>query len=157
MKIILFPILLISFSVFCYAQSKVVEIDPSKIQFNSYVHKTLPPALLKRIKDTTDTFEIVDGISYEKAVDLYKRDVDPESNLVIFEEMARVYTIYCKGKCSSHPERMDVYKVLLLRSMYNSEQALAHFEPKAISIADAKNIISQYKLEAKPIEVIEKK
>ena len=157
MKTTLFPILLLSFTAFCNAQSKVIEIDPNKVQYNSYVHETLPPALLKRIKVTTDTFEIVDGLSYEKAVDLYKRDADPESNLVIFEEMARVYNIYCKGKCSSAPERMDVYKALLLRSMFNSEQALARFQPKVISIPDAKNIISQYKLEAKPIDVVEKK
>lgn len=146
-----------SFAALCNAQSKVIEIDPNKIQYNGYVHETLPPALLKRIKATTDTFEIVDGISYEKAVDLYKRDIDPESNLVIFEEMARIYNIYCKEKCSSAAERMDVYKVLLLRSMFNSEQALARFQPNVISKSDAKKIINQYKLEAKPIEVIEKK
>ncbi len=157
MKRILISILLLSFTAFCYAQSKVIEIDPNKVQYNGYVHETLPPTLLKRIKLTTDTFEIVDGVSYEKAVDLYKRDIDPESNLVIFEEMARVYNLYCKGKCLSAAERSDVYKALLLRSMFNSEQALARFQPKAISISDAKNIISQYKLEAKPIDVIQKK
>ncbi|MCJ8312960.1 MAG: hypothetical protein HRU38_12305 [Saccharospirillaceae bacterium] len=47
--------------------------------------------MLVRIKNTTDTFEIVDAITYEMAVDLYKRDYDPESILVIWEEMARVY------------------------------------------------------------------
>ncbi len=156
MKITLFTILLLGFTAFCNAQSKVVEIDPNKVRYNDYVHETLPPALLKRIKVTTDTFEIVDGVSYEKAVDLYRRDFDPESNLIIFEEMARVYNIYCKGKCLSSAERMDVYQVLLLRSMFNSEQALARFQPKVISISDAENIISQYKLEAKPIEVMQK-
>jgi hypothetical protein len=156
MKKILFSILVFSFASFCCAQSKVIEIDPNKVQYNGYVHETLPSALLKRIKATTDTFEIVDGVSYEKAVDLYRRDIDPESNLVIFEEMARVYKLYCKDKCSSAAERMDVYSVLLLRSMFNPEQTLAHFQPKAISMSDAKNIISQYELEAKPIEVMQK-
>ena len=146
----------IVFSGVALAENKVVEINPNKIQMNGYVHESLPEKLLIRIKATTDTFEIVDGISYEKAVDLYKRDIDPESNLVIWEEMARVYNRFCEPRCKTSSERTDVYRALLLRSMFPNEEALARLNPKVITASEAKGVISQYKLEAKPIDVIQK-
>jgi hypothetical protein len=148
--------LLMILSLGCFAEDKVVEMNPNDIQMNGYVHESLPEGLLVRIKATTDTFEIVDGISYDKAVDLYKRDLDPESNLVIWEEMARVYNLFCKSRCGTAAERMDVYRALLLRSMLPNEQALARLQAKVITPSEAANIISQYKLEAKPIDVIQK-
>lgn len=62
---------------------KTVTIDPKDIQLSPYRHKELPPFLLKRIRATTDTFEKIDGVTYDQAVDLYRRDLDPESNLVL--------------------------------------------------------------------------
>ena len=138
------------------AQDKVVTIDPNQIQMNGYVHEKLPDEMLKRIKITTDTFEIVDGISFKKAVDLYKRDLDPEANLVIWEEMARVYNLFCKARCQTSAERKEVYRALLLRSMFSSQEALARLQPKALSVTEAKSVIRQYKLVAKPIDVIQK-
>lgn len=138
------------------AQEKVVTMDPNQIQMNGYVHESLPQDMLKRIKVTTDTFEVVDGITYEKAIDLYKRDLDPGANLVIWEEMARVYNIFCKSRCETAIERKEVYRALLLRSMFSSQETLARLQPNVLSVIEAKSIISQYKLEAKPIDVIQK-
>jgi len=138
------------------AKDNVQIIDPNKIQLNSHVYKKLSPELLTRIKATTDVFEIVDGMSYKKVVDLYKRDLDPESNLIIWEEMARVYKLFCKSRCKNHAERMDVYRALLLRSMYTDSNALKNLKTNVITRKEAKNIISQYRLEAKPIDVIKK-
>ncbi len=148
--------ILVVFSHKALAENKVVEIDPSEIQMNGYAHESLPRNLLVRIKATTDTFEIVDGLSYEKAVDLYKRDINPESNLVIWEEMARVYNKFCDSRCNTPAERMDVYRALLLRSMFPDEGAFSRLNPKVITASEAKDIISQYNLEAKPIDVIQK-
>lgn len=39
-------------------------MNPKDIQISEYRHKELPPALLKRIKVTTDTFEIIDEPDY---------------------------------------------------------------------------------------------
>jgi hypothetical protein len=149
-----FTILILSQAV--NAQDNIVTMDPNQIQMNGYVHEKLPEEMLKRIKVTTDTFEAVDGISFEKAVDLYKRDLDPEANLVIWEEMARVYNIFCKSRCETASERKEVYRALLLRSMFSNQEALARLQPKSLSVMEAQSIISQYKLAAKPIDVIQK-
>jgi len=155
-KSIIAVFIVLSFSQAINAQEKVVTMDPNQIQMNGYVHQSLPQDMLKRIKGTTDTFEVVDGISYGKAIDLYKRDLDPESNLVIWEEMARVYNIFCKSRCDTEAERKEVYRALLLRSMFSSEESLARLQPNVLSVMEAQSIISQYKLEAKPIDVIQK-
>lgn len=138
------------------AQDSVKTIDPNTVQINGHVHQELPKALLKRIKYTTDTFEIVDGISYEKAIDMYKRDLNPEENLEIWEEMARVYNSFCASRCSSSAERKEVYRALLLRSMFSSGEALVRLQPIVLSPAEAKAIISGYQLPSKPIDVMQK-
>lgn len=128
-------------------------VDPNDIQFNHYVHESLPDELLVRIKATTDIFESIDGVSYEQAVDLYKRDLDPESNLVIWEEMVRVYKLFCLSRCSEPTEKADVYRTLLLRSMFNNEETLQRIELQSITKNDALEIITKYKLKAVPISV----
>jgi hypothetical protein len=152
----LISVLLLTLPSTMVAKDNIQTIDPNEIHLNSHVHKKLSPELLKRIRATIDVFEIVDGMSYEKVVDLYKRDLDPESNLVIWEEMARVYKIFCKSRCTNHAERMDVYRALLLRSMYTDSNALKNLKINVITRNEAKNIISQYRLKAKPIDVIKK-
>ena len=128
-------------------------VDPKEIQYNHYMHDSLPEELLVRIKATTDIFESIDGVSYEKAIDLYKRDLDPESNLEIWEEMVRVYKLFCTDRCSEQEEKNDVYRTLLTRSMFNNEETLVRIELQSISKKEAKEIVSMYKLKAIPIPV----
>jgi hypothetical protein len=138
------------------AQDTVL-VDPKDIRFSPYRHKDLPAALLTRIRATTDVFEKVDGMSYEKAVDLYKRDLNPEENLVLWEEMARAYKIYCASRCSTAPERMDVYRALLLRSMFEENEAVLRTEPKMLNSTEVRAVVKLYRLPAKPIDVVKAK
>lgn len=137
-----------------YAQQGTVIVDPNTVNLHSYVHQSLSPDLLKRIKKTTDIFEAVDGISYEQAVDLYKRDLDPEANLIIFEEMARIYKKFCSSRCSNPKKKKDVYTLLLLRSMFSTSEAIARFKPVTLTKQEIIDITKQYKLVAQPISVI---
>lgn len=132
-----------------------VEMDPNEIQFSPTMHESLSPDLLKRIQALADTFEIVDGVSYAQSVDLYKRDLDPEANIVIYEEMARVYNQFCKNRCSTQAERMDVYRLVLLRSMFPGNEALKRVKLSVVSESEAMQILANYKLKAEPIAVIQ--
>jgi hypothetical protein len=156
MKKILLLIALFSMSFVSMASDNQMTMNPNKVKYNNYSHKELPASLLPRIKATTDVFEIVDGISYKKAIDLYKRDLDPESNLLIWEEMANVYKDFCKSRCNSHSERMDVYRALLLRSRLPTSEAIERLETKVITRKEAIGIMSKYTLKPQPIAVIQK-
>ena len=136
------------------AQQSTV-MDPNKIQMGPYRHSELPAALLPRIRATTDTFESIDGVTYEKALDLYKRDLSPEENLVLWEEMAKAYKSFCRDRCASSEERMDVYRTLLLRSMFSNEEALIRSDLKVLSATEAKEVMRLYTLPPKPIEVVQ--
>nr|WP_315495432.1 hypothetical protein [uncultured Rhodoferax sp.] len=136
---------------------KVTTVDPKDVQLSPYKYKELPPALLKRIKATTDTFEKIDGMSYEQAVDLYKRDLDPESNLVLWEEMVRAYKIFCQKRCATKPEQADVYRSLLLRTMFSEDESIKRSKLAALSIDEARSAMKFYRLAPKPIDVIQVK
>lgn len=140
----------------CLAQQSVT-MNPKDIQFSDYRHKELQPALLKRIKATTDTFEIVDGLSYEKAVDLYKRDLNPEENLVLWEEMVKGYKSFCGKRCKSSEERMDVYRLLLLRSMFDDQESLKRANLKVLNSSEAVAVLKLYRLPPKPLDVVKGK
>lgn len=137
----------------CKAQ-QTVTMNPKDIQISGYHHKDLHPALLKRIKATTDTFEIVDGMSYENAVDLYKRDVNPEDNLILWEEMMNGYKLFCVKRCKSPDERMDVYRLLLLRSMFDDQESLKRANLKTLKNIEAMTVLKYYRLPPKPIDVV---
>jgi len=153
MKIFLILIMVFSGSSFA---ADTVEMDPNQINIGPLLHDNLPSELLARIKTLTDTFEIVDGISYTEFVNLYKRDLDPESNIVIYEEMARVYNLFCNKRCMTQPERMDVYRLVLLRSMYSGNEALTRVNISVVTRAEEILILNNYKLKVEPIVVYQK-
>ncbi len=151
-----FPIALLASSPPLFAQKTII-VDPKDIQLSPYMHKELPPLLLKRIRATTETFEKIDGVTYEQAVDLYKRDLDPESNLVLWEEMVRAYKTFCKSCCSTKPEQMDVYRSLLLRSMFSEDESLKRSKLSVLTGDEARTAMKLYHLAPKPIDVIQSK
>lgn len=136
---------------------KVITVNPKDVQLSPYMHKDLPPSLLKRIKATTDTFEKIDGMSYEQAVDLYKRDLDPESNLILWEEKVRAYKIFCRKRCTTKPEQVDVYRSLLLRTMFSEEESIKRSKVSVLSLDEARSAMKLYRLAPKPIDVIQVK
>ncbi len=139
-----------------FAQKAAV-VNPNDVQLSPCRHKELSPSLLERIRATTDVFEKIDGVSYEKAIDLYKRDLNPEENLVLWEEMVKGYTTFCRARCTTAPERMDVYRALLLRSMFEEPEAIQRTQPKVLSAAEVSTVVKRYRLPAKPIDVVKGK
>jgi len=129
-------------------------MDPNDIAYSDYQHDVFSDEFLARIKVTTDAFEEIDGISYEQAIDLYRRDVDPESNIVVWEEMARVYKAYCENGCDDMAVKKDVYNTLLLASMFPKEQVMAQVKTEKLNPIEIEKIISSYALAPEPLPVV---
>lgn len=66
-------------------------IDPNSIQRGRVIHDRLSEEMMARLRKLHEVFSEVDGTSFEQWVDDFKRDADPESNVVIWEHMARAY------------------------------------------------------------------
>ena len=106
---------------------------------------------LRRLKAITDVFEEIDGISYEQAVAISELDANPESDIAIYEEMVRVYNNYCCSRLLKHEERKEVYKVLLLRTFCDEQEAINRIDVQSLEYERAVQIIRQYSLEPKPL------
>ncbi len=50
---------------------------------------------------------------------------------------------------------MDVYRTLLLRSMFSNEEVLTRSDLKVLSSTEAKEIMQLYTLPPKPIDVVQ--
>jgi len=129
-------------------------MNPSEIAFSDYIHESFSDEFLARIKYTTDTFEAIDGITYLQAIDLYKRDLKPEDNIVIWEEMARVFLDFCKENCESIEKKKEVYRTLLLASMFPKEEVYTRVEPQILTIKEVKQLANSYKLKPAPLPVV---
>lgn len=136
-------------------ESNVDWIDPNQIQQGPTLHDELPDPLLDRIKAVHETFADVDGSPLQKWVDDFKRDLDPEGNVKIWEDMKTAYLAYCNGRELPLETRKEVFKIVLMRSMMSDSDVLARLEPKHVSAEDARMILAAYPGEAKPIEVIQ--
>ncbi|MFZ6647837.1 hypothetical protein ACO0LO_19085 [Undibacterium sp. TJN25] len=125
---------------------------PFKAPSTSPPQVDLAPAFLKRIHTITDAFEKIDGISYEQAVDLYKRDPERNANLALWEEILKAYKSYCHFRCKTEIEQMDVYRVLLLRSMYTEDEALRQAHTRVLKPEQARTLMRYYSLPPKPMD-----
>ena len=136
-------------------ESTVEWIDPKEIQQGPTLHDALPDELLARIKAVHATFADVDGTPLEKCIDDFKRDLDPEGNIRIWEDMQVAYNSYCNDRELSLETRKEVFKIVLMRSMMPDDDVLARLELEHVPAGDVQSILDAYPGDAKPIEVIQ--
>ncbi len=129
-------------------------IDPNTIQQGPTLHEALPDVLLTRIKNVQAIFADVDGTPLDKWIDDFKRDLHPEDNVKIWEDMAIAYESFCGNRGLALEPRKEAFKVILMRSLMSDADVLSRLNLKHISIDDAKAIIAAYPSVAKPITVI---
>lgn len=130
-------------------------IDPNEVQQGPVLHDDLPHQLLDRIKAVHETFADVDGTPLEKWIDDFKRDLDPEGNIKIWEDMEVAFNTYCSDRELPLETRKEVFKIVLMRSMMPDSDVLARLELKYVPANDVRSILAAYPGEAKPIDVIQ--
>ncbi len=123
---------------------KVEWIDPDKIQPGPIQHDKLSDEQITRIESLHKTFFEVDGQSIDKWTDDFKRDLNPDSELAIWERMAKAYNGYCSQRDLKLDAKKEVYKVILLRSMASQEDVLQRLELKILSKDDAIEIMKDF-------------
>ena len=78
---------------------------------------------MARVRKLQAVFVEVDGQPVEQWVDNFKRDLDPDHELDIWEMMAKAYTAYCSKRTLTPEAKKEVYKVVLLRSMASEKRS----------------------------------
>jgi hypothetical protein len=99
---------------------------------------------LLRIKTLQQTFAEVDQSPLDEWIDNFKRNADPNREIMIWERIAEAYTRYCSQHPLTVEAKKEVHSILLTRSMVSEEEAIKQIKLKLLTIADAKEIMSFY-------------
>jgi Sec-independent protein translocase protein TatA len=94
------------------------QVRLSDIQFGPIRHPVLPSDLIKRIKAFKKMLGDIDSVPIEQTIDNFKRDADPESELVIWERIASTFQMYLSHNPTTDSAiRKRILAVLLSTSM----------------------------------------
>jgi hypothetical protein len=90
----------------------------SDIQFGPIRHPVLPGNVTKRIKAFKKILGDIDSVPIEQTIDNFKRDADPESELVIWERIASTFQLYLsQNPTTDSAIRKGIFAFLLSASM----------------------------------------
>lgn len=90
----------------------------SDTQFGPIRHPVLPRDFIKRIKAFKKMLGDTDSVPIEQTIDNFKRDVDPKSELVIWERIASTFQMYLSHNPTTDSAiRKRILAVLLSASL----------------------------------------
>ena len=93
-------------------------IKPSDLRKGPIRHTELSAALVARIKAYKRILDDVDAATLQQTIDNFKRDSNPENELVVWERIAGTYQLYLtENPTTDFATRRDVYAVLVGASM----------------------------------------
>lgn len=124
----------------------------SKVQHSgSGVHKDLSELQKKRISIIQQALIEVNDTSLEETLNNFRKDLNPDSEIAIWEAIAGAYQhTLQKNPAASLEEKFEVYRLLLLRSNMSAEEAIAQANLSILSEAAAKEVLDLYHLAPKP-------
>jgi hypothetical protein len=91
----------------------------------------------------TETFHDVHPQSVEQWEDGFRRDADPKSEIQIWENIANAFIYFTEGKELTFEERKDIFALVFLAHTNGPEKVLLTYNPKAISIGVAKEVLNE--------------
>ncbi len=146
--------LIIASSSACQSQStQSSRTDTGSYRPGPVQHETLTAAQLERIRELRQTFKDVDSSSLEKWIDDFRRDADPDREIVIWERMAQAYRTYSSHRQLSQAAKADLFGVLLMRSGGSDSFVLSNMRLSVLTPADARDILRLYQAAPAPIQV----
>ncbi|MEL6811817.1 MAG: hypothetical protein AAFP76_10820 [Bacteroidota bacterium] len=134
-------------------ESQSIEIND--IMQGPILHDSLTEEQTEKITFLYETFKEVDPTPKEKWLEDFKRDLNPDREIEIWMMMANAYNSFCKDKNRSQEAKNEAFQIVILRSSAPEDQVLSLIELTHLTEEDAKFIMKNYTLEAKPIRVME--
>ena len=114
----------------------------SDLKFGPIRHPVLPGDFIERIKAFKKILSDFDTVSLEQTIDNFKRDADPQSELVIWERIASAFQLYLSHNPTTDSAiRKDIFAVLLSASMGTEEfENIKHLTDQQI-----KHLVNYYR------------
>ena len=126
-------------------QPHLQRVDPATLTPGPIQHEELSREQLERVAKLHRMFSEVDSSPLEKWIDNFKRELDPDSELALWERMASAYTGYCSRRNLSLEAKQDVYQVVLLRSTTpDAEKMLDYLNLKVLTPEEARDLMKSF-------------
>jgi hypothetical protein len=119
-------------------------VDPASLTHGPTKRDGLSSKQMERIYKLRDALAEVERSPIEKWVDNFKRDVNPDKELAVWERIADGYTRYCSKRPLSIEAKKDVFQLLLLRSMASEQEVLNHVKLKTLTVDEAKETLKEF-------------
>lgn len=136
------------------SDAQIEWVDPKTIKAGPIRNETLPDSQMLRIQELQKVFAEVDGSPLKKWVEDFKRDLQPEREICIWENMAGAYKAFTAGKNLDLNTKKEVYGVVLTRSGAPEAEVLKHLELKYLTEKQAKEIMTFFTNAPEPIRFI---
>jgi hypothetical protein len=134
--------------------SELTDLDPKLLKPGPVRRETLTDEQMARVRKVKEALKEVEFNPIEVWVDNFKRDVNPDAEIQIWENVAGAYAGYTGGKGLKQEAKEDVFTLLLLRSMMPAEDVLPRLKLKALTEEEAREVMELYPAPAKPVTVI---
>lgn len=105
-------------------------------------HETLPNELVSRIAIIHNVFFEVLPAPFESTLENFKRDNNPENEIIIWESMAATYLEYTRNNTCSIEMKKEVFSLILHLSLYSNNEV--EFQLKCLSNEEAANVVRLY-------------
>lgn len=138
--------------------NEIVNLDSEQIKLGEIVHDTLSAEQLLKIKHIQSTFQEVYPVTLEETIINFKRDQNPDNEIVVWLDMSSAYENYLKSQTNNLDltKKQEVFKLLLSRSMMPSNEAILNSELKILDENETNKVLSFYTESPKPIKVYQK-
>jgi hypothetical protein len=94
----------------------IKKVKLSEVELGPHQHATLPAELIERIKAYKQILGDADAVSVDEAIDDFRRDLNPEKEVVIWERIAHVFKNFTERHRISRLDRFEVLRVVLMLS-----------------------------------------
>ena len=127
-------------------------VDPSSIQLGPIRHKRLDDALVARVRALEPVLADIYPMTHEKWLEGFQRDLNPESEIAIWESIASAWQRLPSLGSLTPDERKEAFGVLLVRSGSDDVQStLAGL--KHLSRSRAEKLLGFYTAPPKPVTI----
>ena len=125
-------------------QPEIERVDTATLKPGPIQHEQLSDEQLRRITHLHEILAEVDPSSLETWTDNFKRDMDPDKEIAVWERIAKAYTNYISQRKLSLEAKRDVLQTLLVASMSSDEEGFKSLKLKVLSQDEARAIIKAF-------------
>lgn len=134
---------------------ETITINPNELSLGPIVHDSLSNLQLEKITYIQKTFEEILPVSLEETITNFKRDQNPDKEIEIWLQMAKTYQLFA----SKYPKedefelRKEAFGLILSISMADDDEAIENAKLNLLNPEQISEILSNYTLKAKPLEI----